>query len=439
MFAVIALQFNNQMASQFKCRSADNQTVATKPLNNIWCFSTGRLFKYKGVFANKSFLPETETSLEFSITLQPQNTHRYDQVTVFEFGLTQDSISTEVLFPSIISVSAFTCPNLFGVCLVTGNSKFLRNEDIFSYEHNSSIFEGRFILYYRPSDFVLLILAKYPKTEAKIELDRIPNVIFTRPFWPVFSAYSPNRIATTITLKTNGFDLDRLTLHSHLFISDDNKTMSSTRLSVTRPSNIFESPFIYTLPKRIEISKTIQTMINVEFVESNSGDTLFKIGLKGSKGGIHKATSLLKCVKCEVKYLFGFYRTNGYCLSLDNDTHLTVVRNEFSFFLHYHTNGIIEFYILNKVSGYTYCFFQFDPFLYMTPEFYIEKVDAEDILISCNQDADILNIGRLCLVLCILAFLFRIQTRQLYQLSLVIFFNVLISCFVILDGLTCAR
>ncbi|CAG2244920.1 NFXL1 [Mytilus edulis] len=40
------LKFNTQVTSQFACRSADNQTVATKPSENMSCGSTRRLYKY---------------------------------------------------------------------------------------------------------------------------------------------------------------------------------------------------------------------------------------------------------------------------------------------------------------------------------------------------------------------------------------------------------
>ncbi|XP_071127453.1 E3 ubiquitin-protein ligase TRIM56-like [Mytilus edulis] len=49
------LKFDTHVTSQFACRSADNQTVATKPTGKMSCGSTSRLYKYEGVFANTSF------------------------------------------------------------------------------------------------------------------------------------------------------------------------------------------------------------------------------------------------------------------------------------------------------------------------------------------------------------------------------------------------
>ncbi|CAC5379846.1 unnamed protein product [Mytilus coruscus] len=130
------LKFNTQFESQFACRSADNQTVATEPFKHLQCGSTERFFKHDGVFANASFLLEKEMSIEFSIRfqkmcLQSQNTQKQDHLTVYEFGLSAFSISMNFLFPSFLAVSAFTCPNEFGVCLITGSGMLLESQDIF--------------------------------------------------------------------------------------------------------------------------------------------------------------------------------------------------------------------------------------------------------------------------------------------------------------------
>ncbi|XP_071124291.1 uncharacterized protein [Mytilus edulis] len=61
------LKFDTQVGSQFTCRSADNQTVATVPSEHMLCGSRRRLFKFQGGFSNSSFSPKKESSIEFSI------------------------------------------------------------------------------------------------------------------------------------------------------------------------------------------------------------------------------------------------------------------------------------------------------------------------------------------------------------------------------------
>ncbi|CAC5379851.1 unnamed protein product [Mytilus coruscus] len=153
---ITGLKFDTQLESQFACRSADYQSVSTKPLQNMLCGSTGRLFKYKGVFANTSFVFGKESSIEFLIRFQhivlpEQIENKFEEFKVFEFGLTEDSISRELLYQSRFSISAVNCQSIFGVCLKTGNGIDLKSEDIFKSKTSSSFAEGHFVISYRPS------------------------------------------------------------------------------------------------------------------------------------------------------------------------------------------------------------------------------------------------------------------------------------------------
>lgn len=267
------------MTSQFACRSADNQSVATKPSGNMTCGWTRRLFKYEGVFANTSFLSDQERSIEFSIKFQQISlqTKEYDELPIFEFSLTNGSISTQLLFPSIFSVGGFSCQNKFGVCLSIGNRVLIESKDMFKSETNSHFAEGRFILSYIPSNSTLLFLSKFSKKKTTKELHRIHPLKFKGPLWPVFAAYTT--IAVSVTIKTNQVGFDRFTLYPSLYISDDNKTMSNKKLSGTYPSDSFGTPVMFTRPLNFQTSSTIQTKINIGFDDSNGGNVLFKFGV----------------------------------------------------------------------------------------------------------------------------------------------------------------
>ncbi|VDH90477.1 Hypothetical predicted protein [Mytilus galloprovincialis] len=416
-------EFDTRDAYQFACRSADNHTVATKPLEDMSCGSTGRLFKYGGVFANTTFPLEESSSIEFSIkfqltALRSQNVQDNVEYTVFEFGLTNDSISKEFLYPSVFSVSAFTCPNSFGVCLKTDNGILLRGKAIFKSETNSLFYEGRFILAYQHSDFTVIIQAKFPKKNTTKELHRISFTKLTTPFRPVFAAYNSEKITVLMTIVTNQVGFDRNTLHPNLYISDNNKTMSNTKLNAIHSGNNLKMHLS---------NEFLNTMISIDFVESNSGDTLLKIGMRernfelnrdrNKKVGpvglrekedvIFKTTEILELTKCNVTIFFGFYRTIGYCLSDKSNTNRIVVGDHINLFLYYNMYGL-KLYILDNFSGYRYFNFYFNsnymPWVVMGlpaglgaksykplkmilrgPEMYIEKVSAQDIVVASRE------------------------------------------------------
>lgn len=239
---------------------------------------------------------------------------------------------------------------------------------------------------YRPKDSTFFILAKSAKDNTMIELHRAQIVEFGIPLWPVFAVYTSELITVSITIETNGIGFDRHTLHPNLFISDENKTISNKMLGGTDTSTSSRNPFVYTRPKKFEISNTIQTMIEIDFVDSNGGDTFFKIGVREYKHSRFQGTKLLECTKCEVNYFLGFVRKTGYCLSDDSGRNQIVVGDHIGLLLHINRNGRIELYVLHNLSGYSYYFFQFKPFQEISPEFYIEKVNARDIVISSSEN-----------------------------------------------------
>ncbi|XP_071127413.1 uncharacterized protein [Mytilus edulis] len=410
-------EFDTRDTNQFACRSADNHTLATKPSEDMSCGSTGRLFKYGGVFANTTFPLEESSSIEFSIRFQPMalrsqnNVQDNAEYTVFEFGLTNDSISKEFLYPSVFSVSAFNCPNSFGVCLKTDNGILLPGKAIFKSETNSLFYEGRFILAYQPSDFTVLIQAKFPKKNTTKELHSISFTKLISPFRPVFAAYNSDKITVSMTIVTNHVGFDRKTLHPNLYISDDNKTISNTKLNATHPGNNL---------KMYLSNEFLNTMISIDFDESNSGDTLLKIGmrernfelsrdrnkkvslgLREKEEVIFKTTEILKLTKCNVTFFFGFYRTISYCLSDNSNANRIVVGDHIDLFLYYNMYGLDKLYILDNFSGYRYFNFHFNsnymPWFVMGlpaglgPDIYIEKVRAQDIVVASSEIKNELN------------------------------------------------
>lgn len=327
----------------------------------------------------------------------------------------------------MFSVSAFTCPNSFGVCLKTDNGILLPGKAIFKSENNSLFYEGRFILAYRPSDFTVIIQAKCPKKNTAKELHRISFTKLISPFRPVFAAYNSDKITVSITIVTNQVGFDRNTLHPNLYISDDNKTMSNTKLNATHPGNNL---------KMYLSNEFLNTMISIDFDESNSGNSLFKIGMREKnyelrkyrnytsigfslmeeKNVIFKTTVILECTRCDVTYFFGFFRTVGYCLSDASNTNRIVVENHINLFIYYSKYGLAKLYILNRFSGYRYFNFHFNSnyisgvvigeSLYdglgaksykplkkilRGPVIYIEKVSAKDIVVVSSEIKNELN------------------------------------------------
>lgn len=192
------------------------------------------------------------------------------------------------MHPVLFSVSAFPCHNRFSVCLITGSGVSIESKTIFKSETNSRYVEGRFILKYRPSEHTLFLLAKSPKGKTTIELHKVQSIKLKSPLWPVFAAYDFNEIAVSINIKTNEVGFDRYTLHQNLYISNDNKTMSNKNLSDTYQNNNCTTPLIFMRPMQIGNSNDFQTMLDIDFDDSNGGHVFFKIGIRGEKTQVLK-------------------------------------------------------------------------------------------------------------------------------------------------------
>lgn len=129
------------------------------------CGSGRRLFKFLGGFANSSFPPKKESSIEFSIRFHEPNLQlqEYGEVLIFEFGLTNDTISTKLLFPSTLSVRAFISQHKSNIYLLIGNTVLLDSTDIIKCETRPYCFEARFMLTYRPFHSSVLFLSRSKK------------------------------------------------------------------------------------------------------------------------------------------------------------------------------------------------------------------------------------------------------------------------------------
>ncbi|XP_052097598.1 uncharacterized protein LOC127732571 [Mytilus californianus] len=236
--------------SRFNCRSADHHTVSMDPMPGVTiCGSTQNMFKYKGVYVNKSF-DCSEKRLNFDVKVELRKKFRdkkyYENKILFEIGLTQSSISSNYMQDmydgKIWSVTAFVCENEHGICFRERND-FPPNIVSHTYNFGGSLLNTNVDLSVDCHD-------DQPQTE---------NMVI-----PVFALYEPDiiTISMTINSETDFLGFNGSTLHRHLDLSPDNKTVSNTPVEMFAGVKKTKSP--YAVLKFIENTKYLHHIVDLD-------------------------------------------------------------------------------------------------------------------------------------------------------------------------------
>ncbi|CAG2231741.1 unnamed protein product [Mytilus edulis] len=247
-------EFLSSTNGHFNCRSADHQTVSMDPMPEVTiCGSTQNMFKYKGVYANKTFdCSEKRHNFDVKVKLRKKFRDKkyYENKILFEIGLTESSISSKYMRDmydrKIWSVTAFVCENEHGICFNERND-FPPNIVSHSYSVSGSLINTNVDLSVDCHDVTAL--------NSHQSEDRIT---------PVFALYEPGviTISMTINSETDFLGFNGSTLHRHLDISPDNKTVSNTPVEIFAGVKTTKSP--YGVLKYIENAKYLHHIIDLD-------------------------------------------------------------------------------------------------------------------------------------------------------------------------------
>ena len=257
MFSVPEYKFLSSTNGQFKCRSADHQTVSMDPMPEVTiCGSAQNMYKYKGVYANKTFnIPEKNLNFDVKVELRKKykDKKKYPKNKIlFEIGLTQSSISSNYMENSydgkIWSITAYVCVNEHGICFDERND-FPPN--LINYKYSV---DGRLIN----------TNVNFSVESSQIRAFHQPQTEYS--VTPVFALYESDSVVTSMTINSviDFLGFNGSTPHRHLELSPDNKTVSNTPVEVFADVNKTKSP--YAVLRYIENNKYLHHIIDLDIV-----------------------------------------------------------------------------------------------------------------------------------------------------------------------------
>ncbi|XP_063436909.1 uncharacterized protein LOC134718343 [Mytilus trossulus] len=244
-------EFLSSTNGQFNCRSADHQTVSMDPMPEVTiCGSAQNMFKYKGVYANKTFdCSDKRHNFDVKVELRKKFRDKkyYKNKILFEIGLTESSISSKYMRDmydgKIWSVSAYVCENEHGICFHERND-FPPNIVRHSYSVSGSLINTNVDL------SVDCHHSDQPQTENRVT--------------PVFALYEPDVIAISMTINSviDFLSFNGSTLHRHLELSPDNKIVSNTPVELFADVKKTKSP--YGVLKYSENTKHLHHIVDLD-------------------------------------------------------------------------------------------------------------------------------------------------------------------------------
>lgn len=217
------------------CRSEDGDEASIDPVSsNMRCGSRIKSFKYQGVFLNKS-LNRSTRFLNFNLTIQMNRRKKqyiYNKEVFFEIGFAYVTIHTNFLRDAgtgMWEITASACENKYGICFGEMNG-------IFPNIHHDIMIRGNF----RNINIDLTVYSVYRNSAS----DGYDNDILT----PVVALHQPDlmNIAIFVNSSFHSIGFDRSTLHRHLFISGDKRTVSNHDIDTKSVCLLnAKKPFIY--------------------------------------------------------------------------------------------------------------------------------------------------------------------------------------------------
>ncbi|VDI80673.1 Hypothetical predicted protein [Mytilus galloprovincialis] len=256
--------------NHFMCRSEDGDEASIDPVSsNMRCGSRIKPFKYQGVFLNKS-LNHSTRFLNFNLTIQMNRRKKqyiYNKEVFFEIGFAYATIHTNFLRDAgtgMWEIRASACENKYGICCDEMNGIFP------NIDHDIMI-RGNF----RNINIDLTVYSVYRNSAS----DGYDNDILT----PVVALHQPDlmNIAITVNSSFHSIGFDRSTLHRHLFISGDKRTVSNHDIDTKSICLLnLKKPFIYSYMSYQQEIKEFKQAIDIKIfhpLDVKSGDQFLEM------------------------------------------------------------------------------------------------------------------------------------------------------------------
>ncbi|XP_063435517.1 uncharacterized protein LOC134716449 [Mytilus trossulus] len=221
------LQITKSKKDSIRCADTDNkrnQQERRKDPLQVSCSSVSCEHSYGWVVANQSLSFGRSDHFDIIIKFKLFYPEIPDNGKIlFEFGLMTLGDHSELSHPVII-VSGQRCEKEHGMCLYVKDVVLTKLDD-HVFDQKSDYIQGQLTLELHKSYFVLM------SNQKNIYISNTVNLSSKVKLWPVFGFYNTHLINISQTiLSENKASFNRTTVDTHLFVSEDNSTISSCKL-----------------------------------------------------------------------------------------------------------------------------------------------------------------------------------------------------------------
>nr|XP_022338372.1 uncharacterized protein LOC111133924 [Crassostrea virginica] len=253
-----------------------------------------QLKKFKGIVGKYLLSPDTDTKFEIGFTFNTVSSVQNNEV-LLQMGVADHTVID--LFPTLgihekaWSVSVAGCRNEY-ICLIAeSGGKILEKLPISENKNNTAV-SRKLLFHCIPHRNTMVVSINTPKNE----FVEFKGVDFKGNLLPALAAYNPKLARTTLTnIQPDDLELDITSLHRAVFMSEDNNTISNTKVnSQYSKRNVvgnllnykgvvgdvqFNKKFHMGLPEYFEL----KVEINVMAFDFGAQDHLFDVGFTHQK------------------------------------------------------------------------------------------------------------------------------------------------------------
>ncbi|CAC5425007.1 unnamed protein product [Mytilus coruscus] len=222
---------------------------------------------YRLAYGNRCFTGHTDyIDVIFKLNLFHPNISDNGTL-LFEFGLSSsvEYVVKDVDDIQMLTVKAFRCPHSFGICLEVSD-EISSKIDVSIFKQTPECIQGHITMGLQSSRFMLMSENQHIYIGSKLNMSRGLQV------WPVFGIYNSHLINMSFTIHSkDSISFNRTSVDPHLFISDDNNTISNWHLQFEKVHQLsfeivymyFEKAFFVTMPLFMYIVDSCKTFENV--------------------------------------------------------------------------------------------------------------------------------------------------------------------------------
>ncbi|XP_071166324.1 uncharacterized protein [Mytilus edulis] len=197
---------------------------------------------YRLAYGNRCFTGYTDyIDVIFKLNLFHPNINDNGTL-LFEFGLasTVEYLVKDVYDNQMLTVKAFRCKHPFGICLEV-TDEISSKIDVSVFKQTPEWVQGHITMGLQSSRFILM------SENQNIYVGNKLNMSHGLQLWPVFGIYNSHLISMSITIHSNNLiSFNRTSLDPHLFISDDNNTISNWYLTFKQVQTLsFGNVYMY--------------------------------------------------------------------------------------------------------------------------------------------------------------------------------------------------